>query len=344
MRPAASGAAPGARPTGAPGARMPMRPGQPMRPGAPMRPGVPPSRPGFPPRPGPRPMRPGGPGMAPSVAPPPMAEPASKPIYERKPAARARPTLAKRSKKGMLHPARGPRWQIDAQHEELVAAPPPRPPREISRSPRVLPSVTRWRKFDVRAGDRSEGPAGLRILHRSTRRWTYRRHQPGGIIQRRCRAFEEEAVQDVGYRRKRRKTAVAPPVVTVMYVDHGKTSLLYADWRASGGNRLAWSMQHIGASMVSTDGRRISFVDTLATGAHVMRARGAKVTGHCRAGGGGGRPRYAADDGGHRSRHERCPSLLSPTRSTSRKRSRSANDNSPIGITPEEWALGARTP
>src|SRR5437879_1791965 len=125
-RPAAAGArpassAPGARPaqTGLPPSRFPQRPGAPGRP--------------MPARPGQRPMRPGGGPPLPEKLPP-KAEP-GKPIYERKPAARARPTIEKRFEEGerKLHPVRTRPGVVERRGVRVVPIPQP-----VAREPRGI--------------------------------------------------------------------------------------------------------------------------------------------------------------------------------------------------------------
>jgi translation initiation factor IF-2 len=224
--------------------------------------------------------------MAPSVAPPPKAEP-GKPIYERKPAARARPTLEKRFEEGerKLHPVRtrpgiGERR---ATRVEPVPAPPPRPPREIT----ITEGITvrdLAEKLDVRAKDVLKDLLDRGIFASINQALdvptaTSLAEAFSGVVT--VVSFEEEVVQDVAKEEKKENLLPRPPVVTVMgHVDHGKTSLLDAIRQTEiAAGEAGGITQHIGASMVSVDGRRIVFVDTPGHEAFTrMRARGAKVT------------------------------------------------------------------
>ena len=140
-----------ARPAGQP-SRFPVRPGQ-GRPGQPV-----PARSGQPLHERPGAPRPGGRSgtLLPPDKAPPKAEP-GKPIYERKPAARARPTMEKRFEEGerKLHPVRarmGVGEQRRSSQIERAPAPPPREPRQIT----ITEGVTvrdLAEKLDVRAKD-----------------------------------------------------------------------------------------------------------------------------------------------------------------------------------------------
>jgi translation initiation factor IF-2 len=257
-----------------------------LRPKAPVRPASPPSRPGQPPRPGgasrfgappqPAPIEQGAP-------PADTGKPGARGVKKRKVVKKGTVDFtAEREMRGLRVPKK--RRALPGKEQRKTEITTPRASKRIVRITEGVTVGDLGRNMGVKAGDLIKKLMELgqmatlnQTLDVDTA--TLLAGEFGYSVEN--VAFDVEQAIEETEETEPGNAMPRPPVVTVMgHVDHGKTSLLDAIRHTSvTAKEFGGITQHIGAYMISVNGREITFVDTPGHEAFTsMRARGAKVT------------------------------------------------------------------